>query len=68
MLQNVMQHLCEEDSILFDMISMATLELPQRQLNVNVKRDYYLDVYTILNRIKLTNWTICAFRVLNPRE
>ena len=26
------------------------------------------DVYTIFNRIKLTIWTICAFRVLNPRQ
>ena len=36
------------------------------------KRDFYQDVYTILNtilnRIKLTIWTICAFRVLNPRQ
>ena len=27
-----------------------------------------LDVYTILNRIKLTKWTICAFRVLNHHQ
>ena len=33
-----------------------------------MKRDFYLDVYTILNRIQLTIWTICAFRVLNPRQ
>ena len=33
-----------------------------------MKRDFYLDVYTILSRIKLTTWTICAFRVLNPRQ
>ena len=32
------------------------------------KKDFYLDVCTILNRIKLTIWTICAFRVLNPRQ
>ena len=25
-------------------------------------------VYTILNRIKFMIWTICAFRVLNPRQ
>ena len=31
-----------------------------------MKRDFYLDVYTILNRIQLTIWAICAFRVLNP--
>ena len=34
----------------------------------NIKRDFYLDVYTILNRIKLTIWTICAFRVINPHQ
>ena len=34
----------------------------------NINRDYYEDVYTILNRILLTIWTICAFRVLNPRQ
>ena len=33
-----------------------------------MKRDFYLDVYTILSRIELTTWTICAFRVLNPRQ
>ena len=27
-----------------------------------------LDVYTILNRIQLTKWTICAFRVLNHHQ
>ena len=26
------------------------------------------NVYTILNRIKFIIWTICAFRVLNPRQ
>ena len=31
-----------------------------------MKRDFYLYEYTILNRIQLTKWTICAFRVLNP--
>ena len=34
----------------------------------NIKRDFYLDVYTILNRIELTIWTICAFRVLKPYQ
>ena len=34
----------------------------------NMNRDFYLDVYTILNRITLTKWTICTFRVLNPRQ
>ena len=34
----------------------------------NMNRDLYLDVYTILKRIKLTIWTICAFRVLNPQS
>ena len=34
----------------------------------NIKRDFYQDVYTILNRILLTIWTKCAFRVLNPRH
>ena len=33
-----------------------------------MKSDFYLDVYTILNRIQLTKWTICAYRVLNPRQ
>ena len=49
---------------------------PYRDLDVNcwhisrcnMKKDFYLDVYTILNRIQLTIWTICAFRVLNPRQ
>ena len=36
--------------------------------NKNTKRDFYSDVYTILNRILLSIWTICAFRVLNPRH
>ena len=31
-------------------------------------RDFYQDVYIILNHIKLTIWTICAFRVQNPRQ
>ena len=34
----------------------------------NIKRDFYLDVYTVLIRIKFTRWTICAFRVLNPHQ
>ena len=34
----------------------------------NINIDLYQDVYTILNRIYLTIWTICAFRVLNPRQ
>ena len=34
----------------------------------NTKRDFYSDVYTILNRIELTIWTICAHRVPNPRQ
>ena len=38
------------------------------QCIININRDFYLDVYTILNRIKLTTWTICAFRILNPRK
>ena len=33
-----------------------------------MNRDFYLDVYTILYRIQFTKWTICAFRVLNPRQ
>ena len=32
------------------------------------KRDFYLDVLTILNPIKLTIWTISAFRVIYPRQ
>ena len=35
---------------------------------VEIKRDFYSDTYTILNRILLTVWTICAFWVLNPRQ
>ena len=34
----------------------------------NLKRDFYLDGYTISNRIELIIWTICAFRVLNPHQ
>ena len=34
----------------------------------NIKRDFYWDVCTILNRIKLTVCTICAFRVPNPEH
>ena len=34
----------------------------------NLKRDFYLDVYTILNRIQSTIWIICAFRALNPHR
>ena len=37
-------------------------------LVINMTRGFYLDVYTILNRIQLTIWTICAFRVLNPYQ
>ena len=33
-----------------------------------INRDFCYDVYTILNRIKLTKWTICAFRAMNPRQ
>ena len=32
------------------------------------KKDFYEDVYVILNRIELTLWTICAFRVMNPHQ
>ena len=38
------------------------------QVYYNMKRDFYLDVYTILNQIQLTIWTICAFQVLNPHK
>ena len=34
----------------------------------NSKRDLCLDGYTILYRIKLTIWIICAFWLLNPRQ
>ena len=34
----------------------------------NIKRDFFLDVYTILNRIWLTIRTIYAFRVLNTHQ
>ena len=34
----------------------------------NMNRDFYQSVYTIFNRIKLTIWTICAFRVMNPNQ
>ena len=34
----------------------------------NSNRDVYLDVYIIFHRVKLTVWTICAFRVMNPRQ
>ena len=34
----------------------------------NTKRGFYSDVYTILNRIWLTIWTICAFQVMNPLQ
>ena len=33
-----------------------------------MKKDLYLDVYTILNPIQLIIWTICAFRILNPHQ
>ena len=33
-----------------------------------MKRHNYFDVFTILNRIKLTIWPICAFQVLNPHQ
>ena len=33
-----------------------------------MKRDFYLDVFTILNRIQLTTWTICAFLALNLHQ
>ena len=29
---------------------------------------FYEDVYTILNRIQLTIWTIYPFRVMNPHQ
>ena len=35
---------------------------------MNMKRNFYLDVNTILNRILLRMWAICAFRVLNPHQ
>ena len=34
----------------------------------NTKGDFFSDVYTILKRIKWTIWTICAFRLLYPRQ
>ena len=45
----------------FDFISDAFLHIISW-------RDFYYDVYTILNQIELTIWTIWAFRVLNPRQ
>ena len=33
-----------------------------------IKIYFFQDVYTILNRIQLTTWTICAFRVMNPHQ
>ena len=48
--------------------SFVTLSVTNRMYSINSNRDFYEDVYTILNRIKLTIWTICAFRVLNPRQ
>ena len=34
----------------------------------NITRDFFYDVYTILNRIWLTICTMCAFRVMNPNQ
>ena len=34
----------------------------------NIKRDFYIDAYTIYYRIQLTVWTIFAFRVMIPHK
>ena len=39
-----------------------------KRLFLYIKRDFYSNVYAILNRIYGTIWTICAFRLLNPRR
>ena len=41
---------------------------PRRDYSLNINRDFFLDVYTILNQIKYTIWTLCAFRVLEKME
>ena len=43
--------------------SSDTYQVVKIQIETSTK------MYTpFLNRIKLTTWTICAFRVLNPRQ
>ena len=66
----------DEIERVFDCVLIAALYLPGFIVfstvglshMTNIKRDFYQDVYTILNRILLTIWTKCAFRVLNPRH
>ena len=43
--------------------SSDTHQVVEIQIDTSTKM-----LYTIFNRIKLTIWTICAFRVLNPRQ
>ena len=48
-------------------ISLFEIEISLFEIEIsllNSNRDFYYDVYTIFNRIKLTIWTICAFRQL----
>ena len=53
---------------IFMKLTLFVYNINSQYFCVNIKRDFYYDVYTIFNRIKLTIWTICAFRVLNPHQ
>ena len=42
-------------------------KIKEKQLKIQIETS--TKIYTpFLNRIELTTWTICAFRVLNPRQ
>ena len=48
------------------MLSKVTLTKWVKWLKYGIKRDQ--DAYTILNRISVTVWAICAFRLQNPHQ
>ena len=50
----------------FDLISKFFST--SRPSSTSIKGYFFLDVYTILNRIQLIIWTIWAFRILNPNH
>ena len=61
-------HVADADIPVSTFNNLRTDILNIRNMRSNSNRDFYSDVYTNFNRIKLTIWAICAFRVLKPHQ
>ena len=55
-------------SRLFVLLKGAIPHPKECDSSFNMKRDFYYDAYTILNRIYLTRRTKCAFRLMSPHR